>query len=171
MKRMLAAVLAGVAVVLGAPVRAEAAAVPVYVDVNVAGAHLSWARMSLLWIDQYTTTQVVFGECVVGRRCVRINPGRLYNCDLPSKANGCAETGYSITDPTTRICTITIDTRPIPKPRGVDYFGRLYKHEAGHCYGLPHSGMNNLMYAPLYWNGKLVTSTFFPSQIAAIKPY
>ncbi len=170
MKRLIAAVLASAALVMGTP-GAAVAAVPVYVDVNVLGSQPAWAQKALAWIDQYTATEVHFGECVEGRRCIRLNPGRIYDCERPSRNNGCAETGFSITDPETRICTITMDTRPVESPRGESYWRRLYKHEAGHCYGLGHSTGNNLMRPSLYINGVLVSESFAPSQISAIAPY
>ncbi len=125
----------------------------VWVTESMAGSHDTILRNAVTYVDRYTKTRMIFAPCVPGERCIHLKPGRL---------NTGAETGWSKT--VNRVCTITMDTRPVRKSYGTTYWTRLYQHELAHCFGLGHSPANNIMYAPILLKGKVVNQYFTPKQ-------
>lgn len=163
-KAIIAAVMAGAAT-LAVPSNAEAAARPVYVDIS--GVPSSWATHSAVdWVDQYTGTNMVYGKCHSGYKCIRLRYKTI-------KSSWAAVTqwgaGGSIT---CKSCTLTIYLNPQRNGYSSTVKRRIIEHELGHANGIGYESKvcTNVMYGRMFCsNGKLPSHRFTDPQKSILR--
>lgn len=138
------------------PAPAEAASVPVFVDIRANG-QTSNVKAGAKFVDKYTKTRFVYGSCRYEYRCIRVRIDG-------SRQNGTAWTTWK----GSARKTVTITVNPA---RGDSYMKRLFAHEVGHAMFLSHSRHDtNLMWAPIIKrNGKLVPMRFTTAQKTTLR--
>lgn len=158
MKRAIVVAIVAALAIVGFAQPAQATAPRTYVQVSVWDRFKSPVWNAHVWVDKYTRTDMVYGKCRSGYRCIRIY--------MDSFRSDWA----AVTNISGKNATIRINTRGSLVSR-YGYYGRLsaMKHELGHANGI--TWHNERCTSIMYWRMTCPNGAYPPSVFTSGERY